>query len=120
MNGWKLKQFKKIVETFLGNCDSDMEEALEERLDLLSDKGNMCGMPVSEPLRDGLFSLRAKENRRQVRLIYYFKPNKIIIFVHAFYKTTRNILPRDIEKAKKNKKFIEEEGGKVNEITFTN
>jgi len=120
MNGWKLQQFNNIVTTFLENCDSDMEEALVERLDLLSDKGNMCRMPVSKPLGDGLFSLRAKENRRQVRLIYYFKPNKVIIFVYAFYKTTRSILPRDIEKAKKNKKFIEEEEGKVNEINFTN
>ena len=122
MNEWKLKQFKNIVNTFLENCDFDMEEALEERLDLLSDMGNMCKRPVSEPLGEGLFALRARENRRQVRLIYYFKPkmHKVIIFVHAFYKKTRSILPRDIEKAKKNKKFIEEEEGEVNEINLTN
>jgi len=120
MDTWKLKQFKTIVNTFLENCDPKMEEAIEGRLDLLSDMGNMCKRPVSEPLGDGLFALRARENRRQVRLIYYFGPNKVINFVHVFYKTTRNILLRDIEKAKKNKKFIEEEEGKVNEINFTN
>jgi len=120
MDTWKLEEFKNIVSAFLENCDSKMEEVIEGRLDLLIDKGNMCKLPASKPLRDGLFSLRAKEKRRQVRLIYYFKPNKVIIFVHAFYKTTGVISRRDIEKAKINRKLIEEKGEKVNEINFAN
>ena len=120
MNGWKLCQFKNIVNTFLEDCDPNMQEALEERLYLLSDKGNMCKRPVSESLGDGLFALRAKENRQQVRLIYYFKPNKVVNFVHVFYKTTKKISHRDIRIAKKNRKIIEEEERIAYKINLTN
>jgi hypothetical protein len=105
---WKIYQFKNIVNSFLEDCDLDMQEAIEGRLYSLIEKGNMCTMPVSEPLRDGLFALRAKTIRQQARLIYYFRPNKAINFVHVFYKTTRNVLPKDIKIAKQNKKIIEE------------
>jgi len=85
---WKLYQYESMVDSFFNSCGSDMKEAIEERLDLLSEKGNMCKMPVSKPIGNKLFALRVKENRQQVRLIYFFRPGKEIVFVHIFYKTT--------------------------------
>ncbi len=120
MNAWNLYQFGNVVNSFLDGCDIDMKEAIEERLDLLSEMGNLCKMPISEPLGSGLFALRVKENRQQVRLIYCFSTNRGIYVVHAFYKTTRKILAKDMDAAKRNKKYLQEKKGVIYEIDFAN
>src|SRR3990172_3697759 len=106
MNAWKLYQYGNIVNSFLNTCDSDMIDAIEEALDLLSEKGNMCTMPLSEPLGDGLFALRIKENRNQARLMYFFGVNRQVFFVNAFFKTTQKIPHGEIDLSKKRKTKI--------------
>ena len=111
MNGWTLWQYRDIVQSLLSDCaqfDEGMHDELLIRLGLLWEKGNECKMPVSEPLGNGLFALRAKSKTRQMRLIYYFGENREIIFVHAFYKTTRKIPRHDIEIAKRNRYLVEQ------------
>ena len=85
-----------------------MHEGLLIRLGTLLEKGNLCKMPVSEFIEDGLFALRAKSKTLQARLIYYFGKNRQIIFVHTFYKKTQKIDRQDIEIAKRNRHLIEE------------
>ena len=111
MMTWTLWQYRNIAESLLTECaqlDMGMHEELLIRLGILLEKGNECKRPVSEFVEDGLFALRAKSKTRQARLMYYFGGNRQIIFVHAFYKTTRKISRQDIEIAKRNRHFIEE------------
>lgn len=96
-----------------------MYEALIRRLATLLEHGNKCRRPVSSPLKDGLFELRAKADKKQARLIYYFKPGRIIIFVYASYKTTNKVSRHDIEIAKRNKKFTEEGKEKAYGLNLT-
>jgi phage-related protein len=119
MTKWKLYEIGNVVTSFLKSCDEDMKTAIEERMDLLSELGNMCRMPVSEPLKDGLFALRIKENRQQVRFLYCFKPNGVIIFLHAFYKTTKKLMQKDKDIALENKKSLEKGEIYYGEIDLT-
>jgi hypothetical protein len=119
MSGWTLYQFNDIVDSFLDGCSSEMKDNLEVRLDLLSEKGNTCTMPASEPLKDGLFALRCKDANKQARLIYYFTPNREIIFVHAFYKDRREIRLHNIETAKRNRKIIQDRKEKIYGLNIT-
>jgi phage-related protein len=110
MNGWTLWQYKNIIDSFLSGCaqcDVEMHDELLSRLGSLWEKGNECKMPISESLGMGLFALRAKEKKRQARLIYFFGENKQIIFVHAFYKKTQKISQHNIEMSKRNRDLIE-------------
>ena len=97
-----------------------MYEKLIQRLDHLSEKGNQCRYPTSEHIEDGLFELRGRAKKKQARLIFYFKPNKMIVFVHAFYKPGNKISPDDIAMAKKNRKTIEENQEKIYGLNYTN
>jgi phage-related protein len=105
---WTLWQYKEIADSFLAHCDEGMRDVLVRRLTTLAEKGVQCKMPVSEPLGDGLFSLRGRSGRERGRLVYYFGTNRQIIFIHAFWKTTQRIDNRDMEVAKRNKRLIEE------------
>lgn len=117
---WTLWQYKKIADSFLAHCDEGMHDVLVRRLASLSEQGVQCKMPVSEPLGDGLFSLRGRSGRERGRLIYYFGENRRIIFVHAFWKTTQKIDRQDIEAAKRNRRLIEEGREGQHGFDFTN
>ena len=73
----------------------------------------MAQHPASAPLEDGLFELRGKKKTVQARLIYYFEPDKRIVFVYACYKDRERLRRRDIESAKKNRERIKKEGAKI-------
>jgi phage-related protein len=115
---WTLWQYSDIVDSIFAQCDEPMQEVLLRRLDLLSEKGNQCKRPISAPLEDGIFELRAKASRKHVRLLYYFGPNNRIIFVHAFFKDQSAVSRADIDIAKRNRKNIQE-GGETHGIDLT-
>jgi len=108
MTSWRLWQYRSIVDSFLAQCDIEMQEIFIRRLALLLEKGIECKMPISEPLGDGLFALRSRSKNKRARLIYYFGENKQIIFVHGFEKSTPKIRQHDIRIAKRNRNIVEE------------
>lgn len=120
MGRWELTQYKHIYDLFIALCSSDMQEKIEQRLGLLSERGNMCREPVSKPLGDGLFELLANEDKKWARLVFFFMPNKRICFVHAFFKKTNQTSPNDIKMAKKNRKNIKEEMEESNVVNLIN
>ena len=112
MNDWKFSEHNNVVTSFLAKCSPDEEVEVKAKLGTLLKEGNKCEWPVSEALGDGLFSLRPKENRKQMRLLYIFMPEKTICFVHAFVKKTRQISHKDMMIARNNVKKVKSEGGK--------
>lgn len=119
MSEWILWQFKNIVDSFLANVNDRMEEILVRRLVHLSDKGNDCKRPISSPIGDGLFELRARAGKEQARLIYFFHSDRRIIFVHAFYKPGSAISQHDKEIASRNRKAIQEGKERAYGLNFT-
>lgn len=116
---WTLWQYGKIVDSFLAQCDAEMYEMFVRRLGILLEKGIECKMPISEPLGDGLFALRARSKNVRGRLIYYFGEKKQIIFVHSIYKDTRKIGQHNITIAKRNRNTIKEGKGIFYDLHFT-
>ncbi len=91
---------------------------LLRRLAKLLEIGVECKMPISEPIGNGLFALHGRSKRKRARLIYYFGENRQIIFVHAFFKTTKAIKRQDINTSKRIRDSIEEGREISNEINL--
>src|SRR4030042_612009 len=106
MTDWKLRQFETIVTDFLNSCQETTKIKLMARLDTLSRDGNLCERPISAPLGDGLFELRCRVGNTQARLIYYFGRNRMIIFVHALFKSGSKIGQQNLRIAKRNRDSI--------------
>ncbi len=103
---WRLLQYRQVVEAVLDSQPLDLE-SLEMRLDLLADRGNLCRRPISAPIEDGIFELRGTG---PTRLLFYFRPNREIMFVHAVTKKQSKLDRKDIERAKRIRSQIEEDG----------
>lgn len=56
----------------------------------LKQEGNMIRMPLSRPLRDGLFELRFDCEGRARRITYVFEPERKVITLTTFHKQKNN------------------------------
>jgi phage-related protein len=112
---WTPKQYGQIWDDFYSQCDEDTQITLSFRLDQLIEKGHQCREPISKPLGGQIFELRAK----QARVLFYFGPERSLIFVHAITKKRSDVPRRDIEQAQRIKKAIETGKELADEITFT-
>jgi len=120
MSGWSLWQFDHVVDDFLSNCDQEMAAILAAKLALLSEKGNLAGMPLTKPLRKGILELRANYRGMQPRLFFCFRSGKKIYFVHAVNKKGSQVPNQDIELAIQRKKLIESGKVTANVIDYVN
>jgi hypothetical protein len=94
---WLLFQFGLVVRSFCDEASEDLWDEMERRMATLQEHGNACKMPVSEPLRDGFFALRANVDNSQGRLIYFFGPQrKQIVFVHSMLAKKQRRIPNEI------------------------
>jgi phage-related protein len=108
---WSTSQFDAVWDTIYASCDPDTQELLDRRLDFLQEHGSLSGRPISAPLGDGIFELRAN----QARMLFFFGPERgKIIFAHCIVKKTRKVPRKDIELAKKNRATILMQGLKTN------
>lgn len=101
---WVPYQFKAVWSDLYQQCDRDTQETLDARMDLLLELGNRARRPVSEHLGNGIFELRAKN----VRMLFYFGPERTIIFVHGITKKRRDVPRTDIELAERRRRMIVE------------
>ena len=120
MPSWALLQFNGVYNEFLGQCDEEMKEVLEQRLDYLREYGNAARAPVSKPLKQGVFELRAGTARHQARLLYFFLPSRRIVIATAFFKKVRAVPQGEIEKAKQIKKLVTSNLDRINGIPVEN
>lgn len=95
MSNWTVHEYRNVFSDFYGTAGEDLQVAIDNRLDQLIEKGNMAKAPVSKPLRDGIFELRAKS----ARFLYYFEPGKNIIVVVAFMKDQDRVDNEYIDRA---------------------
>lgn len=69
------------------------------RLDLLHQKGHELRRPHAENLGNGLYELRVKVFRVNLRMLYFFHDRTVIVVTHGFAKE-RAIPPGEIELAR--------------------
>ena len=113
---WTPFQFGGVWDSFYESCNEETQETIDRRLDFLLEKGNQAREPISKHLSDGIFELRAKD----ARFLYYFAPEKAIVFVHCIIKKRSDVPQGDIDLAKERRNLIQNEemgGGNLHEIT---
>jgi phage-related protein len=77
------------------------------RLQLLADQGHMLRRPAADYLRDGIHELRAKANRVQYRMLYFFHSRTVVVISHGIIKQHAAVPPIEIERALKRKHAFE-------------
>ena len=67
---------------------------------MLEEYGNKVRMPRSEQLQDGIFQIRAQQEGKISRVLYFFTVGKTIVLTNGFSKKTPRMPPAEIELAK--------------------
>lgn len=73
------------------------------RIQLLVESGYELRRPAADYLRDGIYELRAKHQRTQYRILYFFQGQNVAILAHAITKEGAPVPTIDIERALKRK-----------------
>jgi phage-related protein len=89
-------------------------------MDELRRKGTDCQFPVTKPLGNGLFELRAKTNTIRARVIFFFRPGQEIVFIKAFKHSGKGRDQGEYQEAIKIKKYIDSIKGKINVFSYIN
>jgi Phage derived protein Gp49-like (DUF891) len=100
---WKLLQYDDAFDQLYGSCDDGLRDAIDQRVDFLIFCAIMATKrekPISKPLGDGLFELRANTYRAQARFVFFFASSQRIVFVYAFMKQGRKMPKHSLALAK--------------------
>lgn len=75
----------------------------EYELNLLAEFGYKLTRPHAAPLRDKIYELRIRVQRKQYRLLYFFFYQSKIVISHGIYKPDKKVDPVEINRAIKHK-----------------
>ncbi len=92
------------VKEFLDGLDIKMRQKMLRSVNALHDMGTSLRFPLSEPLGDGLFELRAQTNGNITRVIYFFFKGDRAVLTHGFVKKTQKTPAKEIKRAEKIRK----------------
>lgn len=70
-------------------------------ISLLEEKGPQVPRPYADLLKDGIHELRIRLTGNQVRVLYFFCFQNLVVLTHAFTKTSAQVPPDQIKKAVK-------------------
>ena len=106
---WTLLQYQTVFTDFLAQCDENMQAAILSKVDQLRREGNQARYPLTRYLTntDGILECRPRAGKQQARLLFYFQPNKRIVFVVAVFKDQRKLDRGAIKLAERRKELIE-------------
>lgn len=93
----------------IGDFFSDLNKATElpyvmRDISQLANLGNDARRPLASPLRDGVYELRTRINKKQFRILYFFFFNEKIILSHGFLKKSAEVPQTNIDLALLHKK----------------
>lgn len=71
------------------------------RIELLKEHGHRLRRPHVEYLRDGIYELRAKVQKVNYRMLYFFHGQKVIVLSHGITKQRAEVPSTEIEYAKR-------------------
>lgn len=69
------------------------------RLGRLAELGHELRRPEADLLRDGIHELRARHQRVNIRLLYFFHGRQIVVVSHGMFKQQADVPGREIELA---------------------
>ena len=110
-------EYKNGFSDLYDQCDKSLQTKIDQRAAVLMEKGNLAGRPGTAPLKHKLFELRARKGKVRPRFIFYFAPNREIIFVTSIFKKTKKIPKETIDNARKIKATLEANPELMNVLT---
>jgi phage-related protein len=72
-------------------------------IELLGDRGHDLRRPASAPLEDGIYELRTRVNKVQVRMLYFFDKREAAVVTHGFIKRGAKVPTAEIERARRSR-----------------
>lgn len=88
------------------------------KLRLLNEFGHNLRRPQCENLGDGIYELRAKDGRVQLRLLYFFHGRSAVVLSHGL--TKEDTIPEiELERARRNRRrFLRDPLRHTAEVTY--
>ena len=87
------------VEEFIKSLNINVRAKVLKWIELLEEKGPDLPRPYADTLRDKIRELRISHGRLEIRLLYFFWKDRIIIMTNGFFKKTNKTPDSEIEKA---------------------
>lgn len=98
---------KSPVEDFISKCSHQEKIEIVAHLDALSQLGFKAKRPLVDYLEDGIYELRIRVMKKQIRVLYFFFHQDKIVITNAFVKKSTKIYMTEIKMAKRiRKNFI--------------
>lgn len=89
------------IEEFISKSNDHEKVEIAAHLDALSQLGFKARRPLVDFLEDGIYELRVRIVKKQIRALYFFFQRDKIVVTHAFVKKSPNPYSMEIKKAKK-------------------
>ena len=101
----------KPVEEFIDSLPAKVAAKVVGDLELLEKFGNHIGEPLSKAIGNGIFELRTRYSKTQIRCLYFFCYGGKIIVTNGFVKKTDKTPRREISLAEKRRaEYIKRKG----------
>ena len=91
-----------LVKDFIQLMDKKSRAKIWSYIALLEKEGPNLPRPYADPVKGKIRELRIRIRAGNVRIFYFFFPERKIILLHAFKKKTQELPKKEIEQAKKN------------------
>jgi len=92
---------KSPVEDFIKALDEDTQDKFIYKKELLEHFGPLLRYPHTASIDEGIFELRFKEKKGQIRVLFFFFHKRQIILLHGFVKKTQKTPGNEIKISKK-------------------
>ncbi len=100
---YKTTNGKSPVEDFIESLDEDTQDKFIYKKELLEYFGPQLRYPHTSEISEGIFELRFKGQKGQIRILFFFYYDKQIVLIHGFVKKTQKIPKKEINIAKQRK-----------------
>ncbi|MDI6794491.1 MAG: type II toxin-antitoxin system RelE/ParE family toxin [bacterium] len=92
---------KSPIEDFISKCNNPEKLEIAAHLDALSQLGFRARRPLVDYLEDGIYELRVRVVKKQIRALYFFFHRDKIVITNVFVKKSAKAYPEEIKKAKR-------------------
>lgn len=110
VDDYRTPQSERPVRDFLMKLSENARAKVAAALEMLARLGNRLRLPMSRSLGSGLFEIRVKHPEGPFRIMYCFRPGRLIVLLHAFVKKTEQTPKEDLDLAKARKRELDEQG----------
>lgn len=102
---------------FMQSLDVKMRAKMARAVMMLEPNGGELREPISRPLGDGIYELRAQVGNNISRVLYFFFVGNQAILTNGFIKKTQKTPRREIDRAKRYRaEFLSREENKYDQL----